>query len=667
MGQAFETFTQKLRDGGYKIQNVGRDRIRTQCPAHGGDDLNLSVAIGDQGVLTKCHSYDCPAEDIAKALSLSLADLFDEGGRATYDYGGGHRVTRKRTRDGKQIFQQNKPEITQLWRHPDSKPIEEWPEVVLVEGEKCVDAALRLGEQCVTTWPGGANGVNNVNLDPLGGKFIRIIADNDEPGLQAAARLVSRLAGVATVQGVWVVPEHKASVDDLWVRGGSLTELVPATLPRDEELEPEQETPSRSLSLRKLSTVSSKRTRFLWDKMIPQSAVCLAAGRGGTGKSSFMIWLAAQINNGQLPGELRGERHSVLYVSHEDSLDEVVAPRADANGVDRDLFFSLGISSKELDGLTVPRLPEDMPIIRQAIAETGAKLLIIDPITSTLSGADNDKMADVRQVMDPLNQLAAELSISVIGIAHFRKGGGNQADLISGSHAWRDAARAVMLFARDEDSDSTVMTLEKINSGEAGKSFKYRLDIIQQLTDEGSLTDVARVVWEGESAVTVGDLINHEQERSKQGGLANDLLEFLKSFEGRAVPTQDLIEHFAIDGTKPATVRQNLKRMVTRGVIESPAYGHYQFIVKSDTPRAGGGVTPVTPVTPLREVSNVGTDSSNGPSNIGGPVRTSVTGVTLVTPPHAGAREPMEGVCTGCGGKLTQHAIDAGEVRHDVC
>lgn len=649
MGKAFDLLTEKLRTNGFKTQAVGRDRIRSQCPAHGGDDLNLSVAVGDQGTLVKCHSYDCPAEDVARAVGLTLSDLFDEGGRATYDYGGGHSVTRKRTRDGKQIFQKNKPEVTNLWHHPDSVPIEDSPLVVLVEGEKCVDAALRLGETCVTTWPGGASAVSQVDLMPLGGKHVRIIADNDEPGLKAAARLVTRLAGIATVEGVWTVPEPKASVDDLWLRGGSLTDLISVNPPLDEVIEEAPETPPRSLALRKLSTVSSKRTRFLWEKMVPQSAVTLAAGRGGTGKSSFLIWLAAQINRGSLPGELHGQKFAALYVSHEDSLDEVVAPRADANGVDRDLFYSLGINSKEVGGVTVPRLPEDLPMIRQAIAETNAKLLIIDPITSTLSGGDNDKMADVRQVMDPLNAMAAELGVAVIGIAHFRKGGGAASDLISGSHAWRDAARAVMLFARDEESDSTVMTLEKINSGEAGKSFRYRLDVVQQLTDEGSLTDVARVVWEGESTVNVGDLINHEADRQKQGGLANDLLEFIRSFDGRAVSSQDIQGHFAKEDVKPGTVTTNLKRLVSRGLIEKPAYGQFQAVVKNDEDsRAGGHVGPVIPVIP---------DSR-------------VTTMTPKTPPHARARETatiVEGICTGCGGKLPQHAIDAGEVRHDIC
>lgn len=636
MGAAYERVVEALAGHGFKIQHHGTDRARAQCPGHGGDDKNLALAVGDQGVLLKCMSYDCPPEDVAGAIGLTLTDLFDNQREAVYDYGGGHRVTRRRTRDGKKILQQNKPAVTALYRHPLSEPIETSPLVVLVEGEKCVDAALRLGERCVTTWPQGADGVGQVDLAPLGGKTIRIIADNDEPGLRAASRLISRLGGLATVEGVWIVPEPKKSVDDLWLEGRTLEELVPVVVQPIAE-----EVPKRALELLTLSTVESKRTRFLWEGKVPQSAVTIAAGRGGTGKSTFAIWLAGQLNCGTLPGELAGQPVDVLYVSHEDAVDEVVAPRADANGVIRERFHLLGIRSRDLGGVVVPNLPDDMPYIRQAIEQTGAKLLIIDPITSTLAGGDNDRMADVRRVMDPLNAMAAELGVSVIGIAHFRKGGGNQSDLISGSHAWRDAARCVLLFARDEEEGTTVVTLDKINSGEAGKSYKYRLDIISQITDEGTFTDVGHVVWEGDSTTSVGDLINNEQERSKQGGLANEILEHVRSFEGRAVKTEDIVKLFAVGGVKPNTVRQTLVRLTGRGTLTKPEYGW--FAIPATDPRARVGGSHMSHMSP----------SDSG-----------VTGVTGVTPSPARVRE---GTCRICGFPLPDVVVAAGDTAHPSC
>lgn len=577
MGKAYDLFTEKLRTT-HKVQHLGQDRLRAQCPAHGGEDLNLSVANGDQGVLLKCHSYDCPSEDIAKALGLRLVDLFDEGGRAVYDYGNGHRVTRTRTRDGKRVMQANKPPVTQLYRHPMSEPLETPSgHIVLVEGEKCVDAALRLGERCVTTWPGGASNVNQVDLTPLAGKRIVIIADNDAPGHKAAATLIRKLEDLATVESVWHVPGEfgdKRSVDDLWLEGGALTDLVPLTFDQLPEAEPEDE-PDRMLSLTKLSTVQTRMPRFLWDGMIPLGALTMLGGRGGTGKSSFMLWLAGLITKGQLRGELHGTPTPVLYVSHEDSLAEVVGPRCDANGVDREMFYQLGVRTKEIDGVSVPRLPEDMPLIRRAIEQTGAKVVIIDPITSTMGG-DNDKLRDVRHALDPLNQMGAELGVSVLAIAHFKKGGsGSASDLISGSHAYRDASRCVLLFAKDDESQTTVATIEKSNYGVSGQSFEFRLDIVEQMTDEGAHARVGKVVWEGQTQRDVSEVISREGIGDRGPNLGDEILAYIASLSG-AVRTEQVIAEFK--DAKPPAIRSALSRLGKRGKISSPAYGVWQAV-----------------------------------------------------------------------------------------
>ncbi|AYB70182.1 DNA primase [Microbacterium phage OneinaGillian] len=578
MGKAYDLFLEKIQTG-YKVQMLGRDRARAQCPAHGGEDLNLSIANGDQGVLLKCHSYDCPSEDIARGVGLALTDLFDEGGKATYDYGNGHRVTRKRTRDGKQVFQQNKPAVTQLYRHPDSEPLESPSgHIVLVEGEKCVDAALRLGELCVTTWPGGASNVDQVDLSPLTGKHIVIIADNDEPGHRAASKLIRKLEDLATIDSVWHVPGEfgdKRSVDDLWVEGGALTDLVPLTFDQLPEPEPEPE-PDRALALTKLSSVQTRMPRFLWDGMIPLGALTMLGGRGGTGKSSFMLWLAGLITRGLLRGELFGKPTPVLYVSHEDSLAEVVGPRCHANGVDTDLFYQLGVRSKEVEGMTVPRLPEDMPLIRRAIEQTGAKVIIIDPITSTMGG-DNDKLRDVRMALDPLNQMGAELGVSVLAIAHFKKGGtGAAGDLISGSHAYRDASRCLLLFARDDESQTTVATIEKSNYGVSGQSFEFRLDIVDQMTDEGAYARVGKVVWEGQTQRDVSEVISREGIADRGPNLADEVLAYIESLGGGAIRTEQVIKEFG--DSKPAAVRAALSRLGKRSKITSPAYGVWQAV-----------------------------------------------------------------------------------------
>lgn len=226
---ATSRLTTALRERGHKITSAGRDRYRAQCPAHQGTDLNLAIAKGDQGVLVRCWSHDCAETDIAGAVGLTLPDLFDEGGRAVYDYGGGHRVYRTRTPGGKKIRQEGTPQVTSLYQPSGSTRIVDAGTVILAEGEKTADAIARMGA-CAATWPGGSSAVGKVDLAPLNGKTVVIVPDNDDPGEKAAATLLWRLQKVAQVK-VWRVPElfkgHRLTdAADLWLAGGGLDDFV---------------------------------------------------------------------------------------------------------------------------------------------------------------------------------------------------------------------------------------------------------------------------------------------------------------------------------------------------------------------------------------------------------------------------------------------------------
>jgi hypothetical protein len=61
----------------YGVRPVGRDRWRSRCPAHNGDNVTaLSIGVGDNGaVLLRCWR-GCEADQVAIALGLELHDLF---------------------------------------------------------------------------------------------------------------------------------------------------------------------------------------------------------------------------------------------------------------------------------------------------------------------------------------------------------------------------------------------------------------------------------------------------------------------------------------------------------------------------------------------------------------------------------------------------------------
>ncbi|MDA8120760.1 MAG: phage/plasmid primase, P4 family [Gammaproteobacteria bacterium] len=67
--------------------------------------------------------------------------------------------------------------------------------VLLVEGEKCADAAIAAlpPSWCVTTWSQGSNAVKNTDFSPLYGRAVTIWPDADEPGRKAAAQIAAQL------------------------------------------------------------------------------------------------------------------------------------------------------------------------------------------------------------------------------------------------------------------------------------------------------------------------------------------------------------------------------------------------------------------------------------------------------------------------------------------
>lgn len=330
---------------------------------------------------------------------------------------------------------------------------------------------------------------------------------------------------------------------------------------------------SRSARLTSFGSVRTARQRWFWRGVMPLGGVSLLAGRGDVGKSTFALHLAGQATHGTLEGDLAGPT-DVLLVSHEDPLATVVVPRAVANGVDLRRMHHLAIEAESRGGATVPKLPLDADLLRDAIERTRAGLVIFDPITSTLDG-DNDKVRDVRAVLDTLALIGEETGATIAAIAHFRKGSaGSSSDFLSGSHAYRDSARAVILFARDREEGDVVMSLDKGNYSKGDWNLSYRLDSAKVATDDGDETEVGRVVVLGATERSVASVVAQEN-AGQYGELRTELLSFILAAPG-AVSTKEIMAEFSEPEYRRATVAMNLSRLVKTGKVDQPIRGQYQ-------------------------------------------------------------------------------------------
>ena len=269
----------------------------------------------------------------------------------------------------------------------------------------------------------------------------------------------------------------------------------------------------RHATITRAADVKVERPRWLDSPLIPLGVITVIAGRAGVSKSTFSIDRAAKATRGHLDGDHHNQPVTVAFSAIEDG-EGMQTARLKAAGADLDRVLFLGIAE---DGATSGmRIPEDLHTIREVLAAQHVKLWVIDPITSIIDGNTN-KRDDVRRALDPLARLAHDLDIAIIGIAHFNKGGGYSSDKLSGSHAFRDAVRSMLLIAKDDENGDCVLTVDKSNySTAAGLSFSYALSSVEVRDDDGESMTVPTITGFMKSERSVDEVINANVQRAER-------------------------------------------------------------------------------------------------------------------------------------------------------
>jgi hypothetical protein len=265
-------------------------------------------------------------------------------------------------------------------------------------------------------------------------------------------------------------------------------------------------------------TIPPKLPDWLWTikgrGRIPKGSLVLVAGREGTGKSSFGIWLAAQLTKGNLSGCLKGERRRILYVAVEDSWQYTLVPRLMAAGANLKMAGRFEVVEQE-DDEVILSLPHDNKLLEDEIIRTKAAMVVVDPLLSMIGDKiDTHGARDVRKALDPLAKIADRTGAVILGIAHFNKGSSTDVgDLISGSHAFRDVPRAIFGFVRNDEEGTRVMTQVKNSLGRDDDlpSLTYEIRSTQ-VSIEGRWGEVGKFAWTGISAKSVLELL---QEKGK--------------------------------------------------------------------------------------------------------------------------------------------------------
>lgn len=255
--------------------------------------------------------------------------------------------------------------------------------------------------------------------------------------------------------------------------------------------------------------------------------VSVAAGREGSGKSSFGIWLAAKMTRGELPGAHYGTPRRVYYLATEDSWQHTLVPRLMASGADLSMIARVEVVVNRSDTLTLC-LPDDVGLLADSIAEHDVALVVVDPLMSTINDSlSTNNTREVRTALEPLAAMADQTGASVVCIAHFNKATGlDAASRISGSGAFKDLARAVMVFAVGPDGER-VFSQPKNSVGRNDlPSLSYTVEGAVVDTPTGkAATAVLR--FTGQAEHSVEDMLADERGRNQR---KSDVMTFLVDY-----------------------------------------------------------------------------------------------------------------------------------------
>lgn len=198
---------------------------------------------------------------------------------------------------------------------------------------------------------------------------------------------------------------------------------------------------------------------------------------------------------------------NVLYQTAEDGLGDTIKPRLNAAGADCSKVLVIDDKEKALTMMD-SRLEE-------ALIETGARLVVLDPIQGYL-GADVDmhRANEIRPVMKRISTLAEKYRCAIVLIGHMNKASGGKSSYRGlGSIDFQAAARSVLIVGRiKDDPEIRVVCQVKSSLAPEAKPIAFRLD--KQTGFE----------WTGEYDINVDDLLSGDC----RGQKSKSAKEFLK-------------------------------------------------------------------------------------------------------------------------------------------
>ena len=312
-----------------------------------------------------------------------------------------------------------------------------------------------------------------------------------------------------------------------------------------------------SIKSRKLSTITPERVEWLAEGLIAVGKLNIIAGLPGCGKSLTTCSLASALSTGSFwpPANKNLPLTNVLLIGGEDDINDTVVPRLIAAGANLDHIENFDVIQENNGVERSFSLETDLHVLKDKIVQDNVGLLIIDPITGFLGRKDSYKDADVRSLLIPLSQLAAELKLTVLAIMHLNKGEptGSALKKVSGSIAFSGVARNVAVLGKHpSDDNKRILVSAKTNIGRDGKGNAFIIN--PAIVCNG--IETATIEWLDEKVtITADELLSSSttQDPSALQEAKEFLLELLKN---GPIDSAQVLAEAALNGISEATLRR---------------------------------------------------------------------------------------------------------------